>query len=511
MNTPDEMAVLWPSSWQGLQQQIVYLAQFGNSVQVIHGEAGAGKTTFFNRLLQRDFGRSAVGVRAESHSSIEFFFRSILDQLGLRPDPHATRGELIAALRSFVQTLHKERSRTVLLVDDAHELSDPELGALVSLLQGHSDAGFGLHIVMFAEPGFAARLDALGVLDVEVHDAPLPALSPSEAHGLLRQLETSVGFTLESSDQAQRLWNQSRGLPGRILELAHQLRPAPNVEKALSLRGLPIGHFAALVLLSGVLIWAFLVRSPEDSPRTEAQPVTIPLTIPPADNTISDGTELQQSTPSDVAAIAPVQNDADLGSASVSTPDALPASKDAAPNSSDTAAKSTNLAPTSAAPDRPPVEPPSPATAPPGANLDAQKTAKSVPVSKSPTPEGKAAQTASSNRDSSIKSNIVTDPWVAAEQELLRLPPSGFVLQLMAASTADAIRSYVALQPNGKNLRMYRSARNGKTLYIVVEGFYADKAAAQAAIVNLPEPQRRAGPWPKSLELIQREIRPNRS
>lgn len=503
MNTPDELAVVWPPSWQGLQQQIVYLAQFGNSVQVIHGEAGAGKTTFFNRLLQRDFGRSAVGVQAESHSSIEFFFRSILDQLGLRPDPHATRGELIAALRSFVQTLHKERSRTVLLVDDAHELSDPELGALVSLLQGHSDAGFGLHIVMFAEPGFAARLDALGVLDVEVHDAPLPPLSPSEAHGLLRQLETSVGFTLESSDQAQRLWNQARGLPGKILELAHQLRPAPTAEKALSLRGLPIGHFAALVLLSGVLIWAFLVRSPEDSPRTEAQPLPVPLSIPTVNNPISNNTEPHQSTPSEVTDATQTQNDTDLFNTPVSTP----TPNDAASKSSGPSPQPNDLASTSAEPDSDLEEAPPTAAAPPGANFDVQENEKSVLVNKNPAQAEKAPKSVPPNRDNSV----VVDPWAAAEHELLRLPPSGFVLQLMAASTADAIRSYIALQPNGKNLRMYRSARNGKTLYIVVEGFYADKAAAQAAIVNLPVHQRRAGPWPKSLELIQREIRQNRS
>jgi DamX protein len=506
VETPDEKDLLWPPTWQGLQQQIVYLAQFGNSVQVIHGEAGAGKTTFFNRLLQRDFGQSALGVRAEDKGNIESFFRSILTQLGLRPDVHATRGELIAALRGFVQTLHKERSRTVLLVDDAHALTDSELGALVSLLQGHSDAGVGLHIVMFAEPGFAARVDALEVLDVTVHDAPLPPLSPSEVHSLLLQLEPHLGFTLDSPDQAQRLWHQSRGLPGRLLELAYQLRPAPAVTRALSLRGLPIGHFAALVLLSGVLIWAFLVRDIDESPRTEAKS----LPISTLDSSI------QASDPANTSPLNPLPPDAI---------EAAPRQMNTDPPSAPPSTALSQGVTTSNEPALPPevagasqsVSAQEPTIAPPGANFDAQTPdtkpiAADTPKSEPAGEEGQAAKSTSSDRVSSSEALAqVSDSWFTSEQELMRMPASGFMLQLMATSSAEALRSNVTQQPNRKNLRMYRGTRDGKTLYIVVEGFYADKAAAQAAIVNLPEHQRKAGPWPKPLDQIQREIRANRA
>jgi len=485
----DEVEVLWPPSWQGLQQQIVYLAQFGNSVQVIHGEAGAGKTTFFNRLLQRDFGRSAVGVEAQGHGSIESFFRSILIQFGLRPDPHAALGELIAALRAFVQTLHKERSRTVLMIDEAHELSDAELGALISLLQGHTDPGVGLHVVMFAEPGFATRLDALGVLDVEVHDAHLPALSPSEVNTLLRQYKTQLGFSLDP-DQAERLWNQSRGLPGKVLALAYQLRPEPVTEKIPSLRGLPIGHMAALVLLSGVLIWAFLVRSPNESPQTETKPLSIPTPTPLESSTAPTRIEPPNSLAIDGTVALPPESDTALLTPATAPP-ALPPSEE--------------MAPPPANPVEEKLEIPA-STASPGANLDLQKP-NDKPVSKD-TPKN---ETLSVDHNSSSAPKTVTDPLAASEQELLRLSTAGFVLQIMATSTAEAVRSYVARQPNRKNLRMYRGMRNGKTLYIVVEGFYADKGAAQAAIVNLPEQQRSAGPWAKPLEHIQREIRANRS
>lgn len=470
---PDESELIWPATWQGLKQQIIYLAQFGNSVQVIHGAPGAGKSTFFQHLLTRGFSSSAVGINAAQGAGFDAFLRSALEQLGLRPDQTASRGELIAALRGFVQTLHRERSRTVLLIDDAHTFSDPELGALLSLQQGHEDAGVGLHMVMFAEPGFAARLDSLGLLDVTVHDAPLPPLSLAETHQLLRRLTPRLGLPQDVTEPAQQLWQQSQGLPGRLVELAEQLRPQPAKEKALSLRGLPIGHFAALIVLSGVLIWAFLVRSPSQPPQTEAR--TQPLPIPRV--TTAPYIELESPKPQELAAnpvSLPIQEE-------------VPAqSPDIRPSASTEAAES-------------------------GANFDDQTAADTVKPQTEPAPPAPEPQPVAL-REQPQRPAASMDPGTLSsdEQALLRLPASGFALQLMAASTAEALNTFMAQQPNRKNLRMYHSTRNGKALYIAVEGFYADKASAQAAVVNLPEQQRRMGPWPKPLEQIHREIRSNR-
>ena len=169
--------VILPPSWQGLRQQIVYLAQFGNSIQVIHAELGGGKTTFFNHLQAAGLGSTTIGVTVTAGAGLVAFLGDVLREAGLRPDARATLEELAASLRGYVQTLHRERLRAVLLVDDAHRLADSELGALVSTLQGQADHGVGLHVVLFSEPGLAARIDSLQVLDVAVHDAPLPLFS----------------------------------------------------------------------------------------------------------------------------------------------------------------------------------------------------------------------------------------------------------------------------------------------------------------------------------------------
>ncbi len=99
----------------------------------------------------------------------------------------------------------------------------------------------------------------------------------------------------------------------------------------------------------------------------------------------------------------------------------------------------------------------------------------------------------------------------AGEQQLLGYPANAFVLQLMATGDPAKLQAFMTQQPNRKSLLVYQTARDGKALYMLVEGYYADKTAAQAAVLNLPEHQRKTGPWPKKIEIIHKEIRENRS
>ena len=92
------------------------------------------------------------------------------------------------------------------------------------------------------------------------------------------------------------------------------------------------------------------------------------------------------------------------------------------------------------------------------------------------------------------------------EAELLDLPSNRYVLQLMATSERSALYQHIDRQPNSSNLKVYRGLRGGSRFYILVEGFYADRGAALAAVLNLPENQQKAKPWPKKLADIQREI-----
>lgn len=486
----EEGELVFPPSWQGLRQQIIYLAQFGNSIQVIHASEGGGKTSFFEHLLTTGLGSTMASVTVEREAGPVVFFGDVLRELGLRPDPQASLGELAVSLRRYVQTLHKERSRAVLLVDDAHYLKDSELGALVSALQGQADAGVGLHVVLFAEPGFAVRIDAMEVLDVAVHDAALPGFSVAEMHQLLARQGDFGHVTME---QVQRIWHQSKGLPGAALAALEHLQPPPTAAvKILSLRGLPLAHLAALLILCGILIWAFLVRQADESPQNKA--------FPDAFEPISPVVIPIEATTRPSLARAP-----EVGQVPVEP-------RITAQNALDDA-QAVPTAPSS-----------SPADLKIGANLDKRTTSEVVTVDdrvsaevSQATPDKGAAPAPNPVPSVAPKPKKEAPPAAVVQTlaekgaaRLRALPPNGYVLQLMAASAEDKLSAYVAEQPNKANLYAYRTQRDGKALYILVEGYYADKDSAQAAVVNLPPQQQEGRPWPKRVEQIHQELRKTR-
>ena len=515
-------------AWYGLRQQVKHLAQFGGSVQVVHGPRGAGKTAFL-QFLREDDDWEVVAVDALRQPSFAQLLHALLAAL-VRPLPQETSvGELIAELRRYVQQLEKDQLRVVAAVDNADQLDDGSLAALVSVLQGHQDAGFGLHLLFLSKPGLAERIDRLQLLDVSVSDVALPNFSPSELQTLLQ--EASKQKKLPKAvpvEQAQRIWLQANGLPGPALQIALHSQRAGK-EETQTKSAWPLSHIAALAILLLVLIWAILVRDRDDAPQnganTEVDRQVQRLALPaepsmpiPASNEVIEpdpgsdmsgaNESLDQGESSVVTGIRP-------NSAGVEAP------FERAPESPSTGEVSTDVG-----------DAMSPQAAPEtelGANLDNRSSGS---ASGDPTVEGDEASTPASvgealaNTSSTVQrqnagtaaQDAVTDTGEAVvnakrlagltsdEAALMKLPASGYVLQLMAIVGHQKLADFVTEQPNRASLKMYRALRNGRELYILVEGHYDSREAAQAAIANLPSSQRRAGPWAKATVEIHQEI-----
>lgn len=505
------------ASWIGLKQQVLHLAQFGGSIQVVWGAPGAGKSTFL-QLLLKEPGAELVAYAVPESCSLETLFRALLQKLSLRPDPDMQVGQMIAVLRSYCQSLERSQTRAVVVLDDAHHLGSSELATVISILQGNVDSGFGLHLVLLAEPELLPRLDQLQLVDISIHDMPVPAFAPSELNALLAQYYHLRGEAPPSAERVQRLWTQSAGLPGVALQLDEQQSAKPAASASFgSINGWPVGHFAALLLLAMLLVWALLVRQPSEP----AGPVITPVNLEPQPVIRSESGQRDESrdaaglgarTPSaqrqaldelrldppesSAQDPAPVPQERPAGEEPLSDDSALAQRPDEAPlnlgaefdGSLEEDVAERGLAEDSvAATDDQEVEPkreaepapqPAPATAP-------------EPTSPTPQPSSPAEAWLSSSRS-----------------ELAQLPAQGFVLQLMATTDLSAMHHFVTRQSNQEHLRGYTTLRNGQSLHILVEGFYADRESAAAAITNLPAEQRRAGPWPKQVSTVQREMQP---
>lgn len=526
--------VLTPA-WYGLKQQIRHLAQFGGSVQVVCGASGAGKTTLLNLLADED-DLALVCVDAQQHPNLAELLAIILRELGLVSDSEPSAGEAIAHLRGYVQQLEKAETRTVIALDNADCLDDAALAALVSVLQGHQDVGFGLHWLFLSKPGLAERIDQLQLLDVSVSDAAIPNFSPSELKTLLAQAYKSKLLTSQVAvEQVQRIWVQSGGLPGVALQLAEQVTQAKSAAGSGWRGAWPISHIAALILLLGVLAWAVLVRDPQPSTSNNAPAVSdeadrtqTTIAIPESKQTMPAAAEqeaqapIQSRLPTEEAVLDSVHNPAgsDIPEPKprVTSPEPDEIEQEAEPGlnldvkntsvveetANTNAEAQTAIVADEESPDVSVMEEVS-GDVKSKSNLQSELKPTTAPqLTQSSVDELPSKQ--EDERPSSNAERVLVD-----EQQLLNLPADSYVLQLMATSALETLFTFVDGQPNQDNLMVYRATRNGKRLYILLEGFYNDARAAQAGIAKLPEKQQKGGPWPKKVESIQREIRQNSS
>lgn len=514
-------------AWYGLRQQVKHLAQFGGSVQVVHGPRGAGKSAFLH-FLREDDDWEVVAVDALRHPSLAQLLNALLAALVRPPPQEASVGELIAELRRYVQQLEKDQLRVVAAVDNADQLDDGSLAALVSVLQGHQDVGFGLHWLFLSKPGLPERIDRLQLLDVAVSDVALPNFSPSELQTLLQVASKHKKLPQPVPvEQAQRIWVQANGLPGPALQIALLSQRAGKETQTKS--AWPLSHIAALAILLLVLVWAILVRDRNDAPQNGA-------------NSEVDRQVQQLALPPEPSVLAPATEptvEPDPRSTFSGTNENLDKGEDPAV---------TGLRPNSAGAEPPPEGPlESPSTgefstasdaaiagqttpeAELGANLDnssrdstgggpkiqGDDASEPAPISDAlantgrvverPSP-GTAANEAATETEEAVVSGERLVGLTSDEAALMKLPASGYVLQLMAIVGHQKLADFVAQQPNRASLKMYRALRNGRELYILVEGHYDSREAAQAAIANLPSSQRRAGPWAKATVEIHQEI-----
>jgi DamX protein len=508
--------------WEGVAKQLAHLAQFSGGLQVVEGDRGAGKTVFahyLHGLLPKEATTEVLALPAGLPTAQ--VFECIQSALLLPLSGVQSIGQAIMSLRQLDANLKREAKRKILIMDDAHHLEDQALGALASLFQGSDSTDYGLALILVGAPGTAQRLDALHLVDVEVRDSLLPPFSLAESRVLLvEEFGATSGQPFPfDEDLVAALWNESQGRPGDMLQLAQLAYDDMQARQSrLTRQGFPLWHIVAILLLAAVLLVGYWLR--QSSPSSAPAPV---FTFPASSSESSVAATVSSSgaavmSNANLAHIAapntnnslantnplannnsPVNSDTLVNNDTLMTNNTLIRSHAADGAASSERALSAHSMPSqsssggaasSQAPGAAVTQPLGGVTQHPSAPVASTKTPARPPLPATP----KVAQ--------AVQSLSLS----ADEAALLKMRDGGFVLQIMAANSQSALQQFVASQPNRRNLKIYRTLRAGKQWFVVVEGYYADKNAAAAAVRNLPAGQLQAGPWPKSINAVKLEI-----
>lgn len=524
--SPPDSAFFDGAERRVLLDEVIHLCQFGNNIVAALGDKGVGKTAFLSQacyeLAETAF---CCFITGDQSTTADDIFTQIISQLELPVAPTSSVGEMIATLRHSLAegNLH----RVVIIIDDADYLSEQILSALMSLLQGHQ--GNHLHILLGGEKNLVQRLDQFDIVDVLVYDVILNPLLADEIQDYLDFKLSASGYQHIGElgeEQIDTILRETGGYPGAINQVAPTLLFQQDIgeEEEPRRTGLPLMHMSLLVVLLAALIMALFYMGGDDKEGVEEFTPEISLVQPEAGPPVTDATSSTPQANDQPVENSPVPDTAKANEKSelASTEIKKAASEQPAVSQADNQQSKPVQKTTSETPELKGA--PASSTAP--ANSNDNKPAKEGDVAKikesfqqelkkeaevlrnqnAAKPQKQKVESSTNKSESSTRSVVNSAALSADENALLALPDDYYTLQVIAASQEAGVRKFMSAQPNQADLKLVRVNRNGKPWYVVLVGYYEGVSLARQSIQSLPQAQVNAGPWPRKISDIKREI-----
>lgn len=207
-------------------QMAMTLLEYGLENQagfcVVTGAAGTGKTTLIRRLLGQIGNDISVGLISNTHHSFGELMRWIALAFGLETKDEG-KARLHRALVDYLIAQYAKNKRTLLIVDEAQNLSVGALEELRMLSNINSEKDLVLQVVLVGQPGLRSVLRRPDLaqfaqrIGVDYHLEPL---NPLETRGYIRHRIMKAGGERElfSEDGCEAVHEYSGGIP-RLINL----------------------------------------------------------------------------------------------------------------------------------------------------------------------------------------------------------------------------------------------------------------------------------------------------
>lgn len=502
----------FPAQRKPVLGQLHHLARYSQLLLVVSGPEGSGKT-LLRQALAASTKKEAVHcvvLSAQNGGDARTVLAQVAKGVGASSQTPAAILEQAAEVRLAGQEVY-------ILVDDAEALATPALEALLELAGGAERER--LHVFLFGEAEVVMRLEDIAQGEERFHAIELLPYSESEAEDYLAQRLEGAGQSLDifTDEQLATIHERSEGWPGRINEEARDVlvagmsarrkkAAAPAKGSRNLLAALPRKH---LVIL-GVVVLAVgaaalsLKGGKTEAPDTTASGQSLPMS---GQNTATASKDSQG---------APIQFD---GS---SKPLPLPLVGESQPvirepiaeaaggrqagtaTGNDAGAGGVPPTVTSEAPPLASDEDELPSRTP------SRAQASSAPAVAAPAPRHTAP--AATPAPAPAKPAPAAAPSHAAGGAGWYGSQSGskYVLQVVGTSTEKAAQAFIAGQADSGEFHYFKKIHQGKPLYVVTYGDFANRAAAEAAVKRLPAKVQASKPWPRTFASIQQDIATSR-
>lgn len=488
--------------------RLLHLCQFSNSLLVLLGEQGTGKTRMAHAFLDSLAEQDRISfLPVKPGQKLADLLPSIVEDLDLEL-VQTDQANLQACLVAYVETISAEDDGlSVVVIDDAHLLDTEALNWLMNW-QVQFPQQQKLHFLLCGEPLLIDRLESIKPQSALLNDFFLQPFTLIEAVDYLNfrmEMADYLGPEIFTEAMVSPWWRQAQGHLGHLHDCAQErlLETVATQDKPQRVSALPVMHILAISAVIAIVGVLFLYLGEDKKVETASTSLPVPASITAVQ--ASSDSSLRPLLPSLPEQQAPAQQSAQAAAGTAPNEaladqslhqaqdldqlvSHLPSSNLASPDEQLTEAQTAPEPQAKIAQSQPDTEPD------PRANIIQAKPV--IQPKPKPVVQSKPA--------------VDEPPAVVAsaqEQRILSWSPSSYTIQLLGVSSQRAAQDYVSKQSNKAQLLMFKSKRLGKDWFVVVTGNYTSIAQARAAIEELPSLQRKAGPWPRQLKVIQQEIR----
>ncbi len=492
----------FPAQRKPVLGQLHHLARYSQLLLVVTGPHGSGKTLLRQALVASTNKQSVQSIVVSARGAGDA--ASVLTQVAQSLNLNTL--EVPAMLAQIVQ-LGLTGQEVYLLVDDAEQLDESALEALLALAAGTADGR--PHVFLFGEPSLIAGLEQFSAGQELFHVIELQPYSLEETREYLAlRLEgAGKGIQLLTNDQIADIHENSDGWPGAINQVARDTLIEAMIASRSSVKRPAMGFkmpkkhvlaISAVVVVAVAAAWLIPSRDGKAPSTTEQAQLPMGQGQPTAaqSNNGNPSVEFNGSTQSlPMNGQQPVMRgplaestgmgDGDETGAAVNTSPQPPTVTTTAPPAGVPAGAPAAVAPT-------PTPAPARQAAPVATTKPAPVTAAKPAPAPAPTVSAKPAPAAAAAKPAAGGS------WYAGQS------PSNYVVQILGTSNEGAAQAYVKEQ--GGDFRYFKKTLQGKPLYVITYGSFASRDAAVAAIKNLPAKVQAGKPWPRTVASVQQDL-----
>jgi general secretion pathway protein A len=223
--TPDPTCFVYTRRHNEALAALYYGVRWHKGFIVVTGEVGTGKTLLLRCLLRllRASKDVAYAYLFNSRLTPTEFLQYILSDFGL-PSSGKNKGELLLDLGQFLIARGAKKQTTVLIIDEAHHLSEEILEEVRLLSNLETTDEKLLQIVLVGQPELDEKLDSIGLRQLKQRIALRAALGPLDAEETREYIERRLQIagadprrnSIFPAETIAAVFRHSRGLPRLI-------------------------------------------------------------------------------------------------------------------------------------------------------------------------------------------------------------------------------------------------------------------------------------------------------